>query len=79
MRSATIIMNALVGASALIIAGAHFAPDGDHTGPVLNAAVAFVTPKSDTVSGASVASTSSVTNAVGSATKSASKLAARSA
>jgi hypothetical protein len=71
MRSATIIMNALVGASALIIAGAHFAPEGDHTGPVLNAAVAFVTPKTDTVSAASVASTTTASSMIGGATKSA--------
>ena len=71
MRTAPLIMNALVGASALIIAGAHFAPDRDHTGPVLNAAVAFVNPKTDTVSGTSVASTSGVSSAIGSATASA--------
>jgi len=42
MRQAAIIQNALLGASALLIAGAHFAPDRDHTGPVLDAAVSFV-------------------------------------
>jgi len=42
MRPATIFQNALLGASALLIAGAHFAPDRDHTGPILNAAVSFV-------------------------------------
>jgi hypothetical protein len=47
MRSATILQNALLGASALLVAGAHFAPDRDHTGPVLTAAVEFVGGKAD--------------------------------
>jgi len=42
MRPSTIIQNALLGASALLIAGAHFAPSRDHSGPVLQAAVSFV-------------------------------------
>jgi hypothetical protein len=42
MRPATIFQNALLGASALLIAGAHFSPDRDHNGPVLNAAVSLV-------------------------------------
>jgi L,D-transpeptidase catalytic domain len=42
MRPAAIFQNALLGASALLIAGAHFAPDRDHSGPILNAAVSFV-------------------------------------
>ena|SRR5215213_237711 len=48
MRPAAILQNALLGASALLIAGAHFAPDRDHTGPVLNAAVALVRGTPDT-------------------------------
>jgi hypothetical protein len=48
MRTATIVQNALLGASALLVAGAHFAPGRDHTGPVLNAAVAFVGGRPDT-------------------------------
>jgi hypothetical protein len=42
MRPATILQNALLGASALLIAGAHFAPERNHNGPVLDAAVKFV-------------------------------------
>ena len=41
MRPAVILQNALLASSALLIAGAHFAPDRDHTGPVLQAAVSF--------------------------------------
>jgi hypothetical protein len=53
MRSATILQNALLGASALLVAGAHFAPDRDHTGPVLTAAVEFVGGRADTAESAS--------------------------
>lgn len=42
MRPAAILQNALLASSALLIAGAHFAPDRDQTGPVLQAAVSFV-------------------------------------
>ena len=42
MRPAAILQNALLASSALLIAGAHFAPDRDRTGPVLQAAVSFV-------------------------------------
>src|SRR5215203_1788111 len=42
MRPAVILQNALLGASALLIAGAHFAADSDQNGPVLSAAVDFV-------------------------------------
>jgi L,D-transpeptidase-like protein len=45
MRSITSLQNVLVGAAALIFAGAHFAPDRDHSGPVLTAAVSFVSRK----------------------------------
>jgi hypothetical protein len=56
MRTATIVQNALLGASALLVAGAHFAPSRDHTGPVLNAAVTFVGGHPDTVAGSSTSS-----------------------
>ena len=46
MRSILSVQNVLVGATAILFAGAHFAPDRDHSGPVLKAAVSFVTPKS---------------------------------
>jgi hypothetical protein len=42
MHKGFFVQNALLGASALLVAGAHFAPERDHTGPVLNAAVTFV-------------------------------------
>jgi hypothetical protein len=42
MRPTVILQNALLASSALLIAGAHFAPDRDRTGPVLQAAVSFV-------------------------------------
>jgi hypothetical protein len=42
MRPPKYLQNVLVGASALLFAGAHFAPDHDQNGPVLNAAVSFV-------------------------------------
>ena len=45
LRSAISLQNVLVGASALLLAGAHFAPDRGHSGPVLKAAVSFVSPK----------------------------------
>jgi hypothetical protein len=47
MRSATILQNVLLGASALLVAGAHFVPDRDHAGPVLTAAVEFVGGRAD--------------------------------
>jgi hypothetical protein len=46
IRSFTSLQNALVGATALLFAAAHFAPDREHSGPVLTAAVSFVSPKS---------------------------------
>ncbi len=42
MHKGFLVQNALLGVSALLVAGAHFAPERDHTGPVLNAAVSFV-------------------------------------
>jgi hypothetical protein len=48
MRLAAIVQNALLGTSALLIAGAHFAPKTDRNGPVLEAAVSFVGGAKDT-------------------------------
>jgi len=70
MRPATIIQNALLGASALLIAGAHFAPDRDYNGPVLDAAVSFVGGSRDT-SNTSVADSAEVTGGLASLTRSA--------
>ena len=46
MRSVISLQNVLVGATALLVAGAHFSPERDHSGPVLAAAVSFVAPNS---------------------------------
>ena len=46
MPSGKLIQNVLVGASALIFAAAHVAPHSQASGPVLTAAVDFVSPKS---------------------------------
>jgi hypothetical protein len=48
MRTSAILQNALLGVSALLVAGAHFASDRDHSGPVLDAAVSFVGGSKDT-------------------------------
>jgi hypothetical protein len=57
IRSLTSLQNVLVGATALLFVGAHFAPDRDRSGPVLTAAVSFVsTKKSDTTVETSAAS-----------------------
>jgi hypothetical protein len=42
MRKRFLIQNVLIGASALVVAAGYVMPDRDHTGPVLNAATAFV-------------------------------------
>jgi hypothetical protein len=71
MRPAAFIQNALLGTSALLIAGAHFAPKNDRNGPVLEAAVNFVGGEVDT-SVASVAdSTLSASSTLASLTRSA--------
>lgn len=44
MRPPRYVQNVLLGASALIVAGAHFLPERQGTGPVLAAAVEFVSP-----------------------------------
>jgi hypothetical protein len=48
MRPSTILQNTLLGASALLIAGAHFAPEGNRNGPVLDAAVSLLNGGRDT-------------------------------
>lgn len=55
-------MNVLVGVSALLFAGARFTPGTDRSGPVLTAAVAFISPKPDTsiASGSAGAASSAV-------------------
>jgi hypothetical protein len=50
LRPATIFQNALLGASALLIVGAHFSAERDHSGPVLDAAVSFIGGSRDTSS-----------------------------
>jgi hypothetical protein len=42
MRPPRYVQSVLLGASALLVAGAHFLPEGQQTGPVLTAAVEFV-------------------------------------
>jgi hypothetical protein len=67
LRPPKYLQNVLVGATALVFAGAHFVPDQKQSGPVLDAAVSFVsrstTPVSTPLSGA--------TNAVSAVTKAA--------
>jgi hypothetical protein len=47
MRLASILQNALLGSSALLIAGAHFTADREHNGPILSAAVSLVSGTRD--------------------------------
>ena len=65
MRPSKNALNALVGSSALIFAGAQFMPGHAEPGPVLSAAVEFVSAKPDTASSSvnSVKSVASVTRA----------------
>jgi hypothetical protein len=44
MRPPKYVQSVLLGASALLVASAHYAPQRDHNGPVLTAAVSFVSP-----------------------------------
>ncbi|PYP77566.1 MAG: hypothetical protein DMD35_14565 [Gemmatimonadetes bacterium] len=69
MRPAAFLQNTLLGASALLIAGAHFAPDRDHTGPVLDAAVTFVNGSKDT--SATVEASSTIEDGLAGLTRSA--------
>jgi len=70
MRPAAIVQNALLGLSALLLAGAHFAPKSDHNGPVLEAAVNFVGGAIDT-SATRVADSSVASSGLASLTRSA--------
>jgi hypothetical protein len=68
MRSVLSLQNVLVGATALLVAGAHFAPARNHSGPVLTAAVSFVTPKSaDTTAAPAVSAASELSRVTSSA------------
>ncbi|HEV7992185.1 MAG TPA: murein L,D-transpeptidase catalytic domain family protein [Gemmatimonadaceae bacterium] len=63
MRAFTSLQNLLVGATALLFAGAYFAPGRDHSGPVLTAAVAFVSPKgTDTTAASSTSESGELTH-----------------
>src|SRR5437868_4361884 len=76
MRSVTSLHNVLVGASALLFAGAQFSPRHDQSGPVLTAAVSFVaghpaasassngTPAASTISEITTAALSAFANVV---------------
>ena len=52
MRTSAILQNALLGVSAILVAGAHFASERDHLGPVLDAAVSFIGGSTDTTAAA---------------------------
>jgi len=62
MHKGFLVQNALLGVSALLVAGAHFAPERDHTGPVLNAAVTFVRGVDSTPAPAAPTTTSSASD-----------------
>ena len=70
MRPTTFLQNALLRASALLVAGAHFSPDRDHNGPVLSAAVSLVSGTDDT-SAAVTSDSAAGTGALASLTRSA--------
>ena len=70
MRTSAILQNALLGVSALLVAGAHFASDRDHRGPVLDAAVSFIEGSKDT-SAAVLADSAVASGALASLTRSA--------
>ena len=70
MRTSAILQNALLGASALLVAGAHFASERDHNGPVLDAAVSFIGGSKDT-SAVGVADSAFASGALANVTRSA--------
>jgi hypothetical protein len=70
MRPAAILQNALLGVSALLVAGAHFSPERDHTGPVLSKAVSLVSGTGDT-SAAVIGGSATTSGAVSGMTRSA--------
>jgi len=70
MASRKYLQNVLVGAAAVVVAGALFAPGRDSSGPVLTAATSFVSGASiPTDSVVSTASTMSSSNALATQTK----------
>ena len=60
MHAPKSFLNVLVGTSALVFAGAHIAPARHENGPVLNAAVEFVTSAHATTKGADAMSSTNV-------------------
>src|SRR4051812_10075046 len=63
MRSFTSFQNVLVGASALLFAGAQFSPRHDQSGPVLTAAVSFVArPTASTTTSAGPSASSAISD-----------------
>jgi L,D-transpeptidase catalytic domain len=64
MRPPRYLQNILVGASALLLAGAYFVPGHDQNGPVLNAAVSFVSAKPATTTSTGAPSVPSAIAAV---------------
>jgi hypothetical protein len=71
MRPPKYLQNVLVGASALLFAGAHFAPSRDQNGPVLQAAVSFVAAKPAATDSAGTASATTTVTTIASVTKAA--------
>ena len=73
MASGKYLQNVLVGAAAVVVAGALFAPGYDSSGPVLTAATSFVTGASTAPNDSVLtsASTMSSSNALASETKAA--------
>lgn len=76
MPSGKLMQNVLVGTSALIFAAAHVAPHSQTSGPVLSAAVAFVSPRtamaataSETKAGAVAEVTRAAVEALGAAVR----------
>ncbi|MEO8563206.1 MAG: murein L,D-transpeptidase catalytic domain-containing protein [bacterium] len=68
IRSLLSLQNVLVAATALLFAGAHFAPERDRSGPVLTAAVSFVSARqSDTTVGVATSATSELARVTSSA------------
>jgi hypothetical protein len=63
MRPPRYLQNLLLGASALSIAGAHFVGNHEQNGPVLTAAVAFVSPKSPRTNAPAASSVAEFTRA----------------
>jgi hypothetical protein len=60
MRPPRYLLNVLLGTSTLLFAGARFVPGHDQNGPVLNAAVSFVSAKPDTANTAGASATATI-------------------